>query len=363
MVNMSVKTTDKIVRSLSYLILTVIGLTMLAPLAWMVTTSLKEPGEVFQTPPKWIPTEQVFVRQGDRYLKVAWLPTNGKRVRVERLLERGHNTEVRIMDGSSRGKVITVRRKLLIPAERLSIHWDNYSHAWKAFPVDEAFFGLLNNVDGFLVWYLNSLIVAVTITFGQLLTSSLAAYAFARLKFPLRDKLFLGYLGTMMVPGVVTMIPVFILLKYLDAWTGIPWRNTYKALILPGMFSAYGTFMLRQFFMTIPTELEDAAKIDGCGKLGVYRNVILPLSKPALATLATIVFMGSWNDFMWPLIVTDSTGMKTLPVGLAFFQGQYNTDWAMLMAASLIVMLPVLLVFIFNQRFFVRGIVLSGLKA
>ena len=110
---MSVKTTDKIVRSLSYLILTVIGLTMLAPLAWMVTTSLKEPGEVFQTPPKWIPTEQVFVRQGDRYLKVAWLPTNGKRVRVERLLERGHNTEVRIMDGSSRGKVITVRRKLL----------------------------------------------------------------------------------------------------------------------------------------------------------------------------------------------------------------------------------------------------------
>ena len=371
---MSIKAKDKIVRSLSYLILTVIGVTMLAPLAWMVSTSLKEPGEVFQVPPKWIPTEQVFARKGDRYLKVAWLPMNGaagasvpngrdKRVRVERLLERGHYTIVRVADGSSKGKIMTVRRKLLVPAERVSIHWDNYSHAWKAFPVDEAFFGLLNNVDGFLVWYLNSLIVAGMITFGQLLTSSLAAYAFARLKFPLKDKLFLGYLGTMMVPGVVTMIPVFILLKYLDAWTGIPWRNTYKALILPGMFSAYGTFMLRQFFMTIPTELEDAAKIDGCGKLGVYRNVILPLSKPALATLATIVFMGSWNDFMWPLIVTDSTGMKTLPVGLAFFQGQYNTDWAMLMAASLIVMLPVLLVFIFNQRFFVRGIVLSGLKA
>ena len=356
------KNRQSILRVLAYLLLIGVGLTMLAPLAWMVSTSLKEPGEVFQVPPKWIPTEQIMARKGDRYLKVAWLPMNGKRVRVERLLERGHSTVVRVEDGSSKGKVLTVRRKLLIPAERVSIHWDNYSHAWKAFPVDEAFFGLLRDTDGFLVWYLNSLIVAGTITFGQLLTSSLAAYAFARLKFPLKDKLFLGYLGTMMVPGVVTMIPVFILLKYLDAWTGIPWRNTYKALILPGMFSAYGTFMLRQFFMTIPTELEDAAKIDGCGKFGVYRNVILPLSKPALATLATIVFMGSWNDFMWPLIVTDTTGMKTLPVGLAFFQGQYNTDWAMLMAASIIVMVPVLLVFIFNQRFFVRGIVLSGIK-
>ena len=143
----------------------------------------------------------------------------------------------------------------------------------------------------------------------------------------------------------------------------MPWRDTYKALILPGMFSAYGTFMLRQFFLTIPKDLEDAARIDGCTKLGVYRNVILPLSKPALATLATIIFMGSWNDFMWPLIVTDSTGMKTLPVGLASFQGQYNTDWTMLMAASLIVLAPMVIVFLFNQRYFVRGIVLSGLKA
>lgn len=353
------KTRQLITRLISYLILTAGGVTMLAPLVWMVSTSLKEQGEVFRFPPTWVPTEQVVVQRGDRYLKAAWLEHNGERTKVLRLLEKKTHTVVE----TASGETLTVERKDLTPVEERKFVWSNYTRAWKAYPVDEAFFGLLRNTDGFLAWYINSLVVAFTIVFGQLLTSSLAAYAFARLQFPGRDKIFLGYLATMMVPGVVTMIPVFVLLKYLDAWTGVPWRDTYKALILPGMFSAYGTFMLRQFFMTIPTDLEDAARIDGCTKLGVYRNVILPLSKPALATLATIIFMGSWNDFMWPLIVTDSTGMKTLPVGLASFQGQYNTDWTMLMAASIIVLLPVLIVFIFNQRFFVRGIVLSGLKA
>ena len=359
------KAKTRILRILAYIILLSGGATMLAPLAWMISTSLKQPGEVFQVPPKWIPTEQVMVKTGGRYLKAASLDIGGRKTEVLRVLERQRYSVVRVNDRTSPdfGKTLTVRRKLLTPVERVSIVWANYSRAWKAFPVDEGLFGLLRDTDGFLVWYINSLIVALSITFGQLLTCSLAAYAFARLKFPGRDKLFLGYLATMMVPGVVTMIPVFVLLKYLDAWTGVPWRDTYKALILPGMFSAYGTFMLRQFFMTIPTDLEDAAKIDGCGKLGVYRNVILPLSKPALATLATLVFIGSWNDFMWPLIVTDSTGMKTLPVGLASFQGQYNTDWTMLMAASLIVLAPMVIVFLFNQRYFVRGIVLSGLKA
>ncbi len=349
----------RILSILVFIILAAGGVTMLAPLVWMISTSLKEQGEVFRFPPKWVPSEQVVVREGDRYLKQAWLEQDGRRIKVVRLLEKKSYTVVR----AENGETLTVPRRDLIPVERTKFVWSNYSRAWKAFPVDEALFGLVKNADGFLVWYINSLVVAFCIMFGQLLTSSLAAYAFARLTFPGRDKLFLGYLATMMVPGVVTMIPVFVLLKYLDAWTGVPWRDTYKALILPGMFSAYGTFMLRQFFLTIPKDLEDAARIDGCTKLGVYRNVILPLSKPALATLATIIFMGSWNDFMWPLIVTDSTGMKTLPVGLASFQGQYNTDWTMLMAASIIVLLPVLLVFIFNQRFFVRGIVMSGLKA
>jgi multiple sugar transport system permease protein len=222
------------------------------------------------------------------------------------------------------------------------VMWENYVRAWKAVP-----FGR---------FYLNSIFVAVCVTFGQVFTSSLAAYAFARLHFPGRDKLFLCYLATMMIPGSVTMIPVFILLKT------IGWIDTYWALIVPGIFSAYGTFMLRQFFMGLPKDLEDAAKIDGCSLFGIYYRVILPLSLPALATLTTFTFMGSWNSFMWPLIVINSMEKKTLPIGLASFQGLYTTDWTLLMAGSIIVLLPVLIVFIFNQRFFVKGIQLGAVK-
>ena len=140
------------------------------------------------------------------------------------------------------------------------------------------------------------------------------------------------------------------------------WLNTYKALIIPSIFTAYGTFMLRQFFMTLPSELEDAAKIDGCSLWRIYWQIILPLCKPALATLATFTFLGNWQSFVWPLIVTSTEEMKTLPVGLSYFQDMYSTNWTLLMAGSIIVLVPALLVFIFNQRFFVKGIALSGLK-
>ncbi len=222
------------------------------------------------------------------------------------------------------------------------IVWRNYIDAWRAVP-----FGR---------FYLNSIFIALCQTVGVLLTSSLAAFAFARLKFPGRDKLFFLYLATMMLPGAVTMIPTFILMRLFG------WIDTYKALIIPGLFTAFGTFLLRQFFMSISSNLEDAARIDGCNKLGIYRHVVIPLSKPALATLGTVTFIGSWNNFMWPLIVTNSMEMKTLPIGVASFQGLYTTDWTLLMAASIIVMLPTLIVFIFNQRFFVEGIKLTGTK-
>lgn len=222
------------------------------------------------------------------------------------------------------------------------IVWENYVKAWISVP-----FGR---------WYLNSLLVGATVTFGQVMTSSLAAYAFARLNWPGRDKVFLAYLGTMMIPGAVTMIPVFILLKKLG------WIDTYKALILPVMFSTYGTFLLRQFYMTIPVDLSDAALIDGCSHFGIWWRIIMPLAKPALATLTIFTFLGNWNSFMWPLIVTNSMEMKTLPVGLASFQGLYTTDWNLLMAASIIVLIPVIVVYLFNQRFFVKGIALTGIK-
>lgn len=220
--------------------------------------------------------------------------------------------------------------------------WRNYVEAWNAVP--------------FARFYVNSIFVSLCVTVGQVLTSAMAAYAFARLQFPGRDSIFFGYLATMMVPGAVTMIPVFILLRFLG------WIDTYKAVILPGIFSAYGTFMLRQFFLTLPKDLEDAAKMDGCSYFGIFWRVILPLSKPALATLTTFTFLGSWLNFMWPLIVLNSHSKFTLPVGLAYFQGLHGTHWTLLMAGSMMMIVPVLIVFIFNQRYFVEGIKLTGIK-
>jgi multiple sugar transport system permease protein len=224
----------------------------------------------------------------------------------------------------------------------VSFVWQNYVKVWSVVP--------------FAKFYLNSIFVSLCITFGQVATSAMAAYAFARLNFPGRDKIFFGYLATMMIPGAVTMIPVFILLRHFG------WIDSYKALILPGIFTAYGTFMLRQFFLTLPKDLEDAAKIDGCSYVRIFWHIILPLSKPALATLTTFTFMGSWMNLMWPLIVVNTHTKYTLPVGLAYFQGVHGTDWTLLMAASMMMILPILIVFLFNQRFFVEGIKLTGIK-
>ncbi|MFH1368017.1 MAG: carbohydrate ABC transporter permease [Elusimicrobiota bacterium] len=270
---------DILNKTVAYAALTIFGITMLLPFMWMLSSSLKEPSQVFSSSLSLIPNPIVFT---------------------------------------------------------------NYIEAWNAIP-----FGR---------FYLNSLYIALAVTLGQLVTSSMAAYAFSRLKFPGRDKIFFAYLATMMIPGMVTTIPVFILMKKLD------WLNTYKALIIPGIFTAYGTFMLRQFFMTLPSELEDAAKIDGCSLWRIYWQIILPLSKPALATLATFTFLGNWQSFVWPLIITSTEEMKTLPVGLSYFQDMYSTNWTLLMAGSIIVLVPALFVFIFNQRFFTKGIALSGLK-
>ncbi len=223
-----------------------------------------------------------------------------------------------------------------------SFVWQNYVKVWEVVP--------------FAKFYVNSIFVSICITAGQVITSAMAAYAFARLNFPGRDRIFFGYLATMMIPGAVTMIPVFILLRHFG------WIDSYKAMILPGIFSAYGTFMLRQFFLTLPKDLEDAAKIDGCSYGRIFWHIILPLSKPALATLTTFTFMGSWMNLMWPLIVVNTHTKYTLPVGLAYFQGVHGTDWTLLMAASMLMILPILIVFLFNQRFFVEGIKLTGIK-
>jgi len=223
------------------------------------------------------------------------------------------------------------------------IMWRNYAQVFKLVPFDR--------------FYANSLIVSVSVTLGVLLTSSLAAFAFARLDFPGRDLLFALYLGTLMIPGQVVIIPRFIIIKYLH------WTDTYAALIVPGLFSAYGTFMMRQFFLTLPHALHDAAVIDGCNPFGVYWRIFLPLAKPGLATLGIFTFMNSWNDFLWPLVVTSRVSMRTIPVGLAYFQTQVGTDWHYMMAGATMATVPILIIFSLAQKYFVQGIALTGIKS
>jgi multiple sugar transport system permease protein len=204
-------------------------------------------------------------------------------------------------------------------------------------------------------YLLNSLVVAVGVTVGEVLTSALAAYAFARLRFPGRDPLFLLYLATLMIPGQVTLIPNFIVMRYFD------WINTYQGLIIPTAFTALGTFLLRQYFLSIPRELEEAARIDGASYFKVWWQIILPLATPALATLAVFSFMGSWNSFLWPSVMSSGDQVRTLTVALRALVTEYGTEWGMLMAGSLVATIPMLLVFLAAQQYFVRGIATTGM--
>lgn len=208
----------------------------------------------------------------------------------------------------------------------------------------------------FLLHFKNSIIVAISITFLNLFLNSLAGFAFAKYRFPGKEKVFTLLLATMMVPGQVAMMPVFLILKSLGL------LNTFLGLIIPGASGVFGIFFMRQFMLTIPNDLIDSARIDGCSEFRIYWNIMLPLCKPALATLAIFTFMGSWNEFLWPLIIMTKESMYTLPVALANLNGQYNTEWGLLMAASVVVILPVLLLFISLQRYFMRGIALTGIK-
>lgn len=230
-----------------------------------------------------------------------------------------------------------------------------YPPRWIPDPATGASFQQVWTKVSFGRYLFNSSVVAVTVTLAEVITSSLAAYAFARLRFPGRDTLFLLYLATLMIPGQVTIIPNFIIMRYLH------WINTYQGLIVPAAFTALGTFLLRQYFLSIPRELEEAARIDGASYFQVYSRIIMPLAGPAVATLAVFSFMGSWNSFLWPLIMISEPSMSTLTVALRSFQTEYGTEWSLLMAGSVISLLPMLVIFLAAQRYFVRGIATSGL--
>jgi multiple sugar transport system permease protein len=267
-------------RSLVYLMLTVLAMAALAPILWMVSTSLKTYEQVFVWPPRWIPNPVV---------------------------------------------------------------WHNYLDAWQAAP-----FGR---------YFLNTTILALGDVIGRLAVCSLAAYSLARLRFPGRDLFFGLFLATMMLPGQVTLVPLFLITKSLG------WLNTYQGLIVPDLTSAYSIFFLRQFFRTIPQDLDDAARLDGASRLRTLISIILPLSVPALTVVAVFSFSAGWGSFLWPLIVTTRAEMRTIEVGMAFFQDAHGgIEYPLLMAADTMALIPVVIIFLLGQRQFVTGITLTGLK-
>ena len=252
----------------------------LIPLVWLISTSLKIPGQIFTYPPKWIPSP---------------------------------------------------------------IAWRNYIDVF----INMKFFG----------YFKNTLIITASSMIGMILSSSLIAYGFARIRFFGSRTLFLLLLSTVMLPPQVTMIPVYILFSKLN------WVNTPLPLIVPAFFGyAFYVFLLKQFFHTIPTELEEAARIDGCSTFGIYWRIVMPLCKPALAAVAIFQFQAAWSDFMNPLIYLSSEEKKTLALGLQNFLSVHGGEWHLLMAASTLMVLPVIIVFFTAQRYFISGVVLSGIK-
>ncbi len=272
-----------IANAVTYLLLAVVGATMIAPLVWMISTSLKGYDELWIFPPTLFPS---------------------------------------------------------IPLLR------NYLDAWNYAPFGQ-----------FLI---NSVFVATSVTLGELLTSSMAGYAFARMRFPGRDRLFLAYLATLMIPHQVTLVPLYILMRTFTL------TDTYWALILPGLASAYGTFLMRQYMLATPRDYDDAARIDGANHIVIYSRIIVPQCAPVIATLGIITFLANWNSFLWPLIITSKEQMRTVPIGLAYFTSIPEKvglpQWQLFLAAAVMSMIPTLAVFLACQRYFVRGIAMTGLK-
>ena len=219
---------------------------------------------------------------------------------------------------------------------------ENYSRIFEVFPIGR--------------FALNSAVVAVVSTVLQLVTSAMGAYAFARISFPGREALFVVYLATLMIPMQVLVVPLFIEMRLIGQ------VNSYGGLILPGIASAFGTFLLRQYFLTLPIELEEAARMDGASRWTVFWRIVLPLSGPALATFGIFAFMASWNAFLWPLLIVSDTDLMTLPVGLSNLHGRFVTEWNLVMAGATLSVIPIVVVYLAAQRYVVRGIALTGLR-
>jgi multiple sugar transport system permease protein len=343
MSNLSRRQRKQLGTMLTYFALCALSAVFLLPFVWMVSSAFKTLDTVFEYPPNLLPMETLMSERGTRHLKrVEYRPEKGAKPIPGLLLDlRPGEYQIETEVNPSPQWVKADDVKIL---RRIRFRWENFVQAWTSKPFTRFLF--------------NTVFITVCCIVGQVLTSSLVAFGFSRLQWPGRNLLFMLVLATMMLPGEVTMIPTYLLFRRLG------WIDTFLPLIVPSFLGggAFSIFLFRQFFMTLPRELDEAARIDGCNSLGVYRHVLMPLCKPIVATIAVFAFVGHWNDFLNPLIYLNSSDKYTLAVGLRFFQGAYNTDLHLLMAASTLVLIPVLIVFFLGQKHFVKSIVLSGVK-
>lgn len=335
--------------SAAHLALIVCSVLFLIPFFWLISTSLKTDEEMAVFPPVWLPTQQVTTTK----IRNA----EGKPAGLSRWKRDGSSVDVAEIANLPSGQVrvrylngdqeFVAERADLTKVRRFAPRWENYSEALAYLP-PETFYGLR-----FLA---NTLFLTLMTVAGTVLSSSLVGYAFARLQFPGKGALFVLLLSTMMIPGAVTMMPQFLIFRSLG------WIDTLRPLWVPAFFgSAFNIFLLRQFFMSIPNELEDAAKIDGCGPFGVWWRVMLPLVKPALAAISITGVLGAWNNFQGPLIYVSSPEKMPLAYALQLYQQQHGGEPGLLMAASTLVVLPIIILFFFTQRYFIEGVSLTGL--
>lgn len=338
-------------RVVGYFLLCVVGSAMSLPFIWMVLTSFKHRSEVEQArfwPRTWHPENYAVV------LKLAKDPST-----------IGKDT-MTLSDGAEIAGVdrVNFRDRTREPAEGrvqkedlqgVAIHTARGIERFERSEVDSVDIGGGKYLPiSFGKWYFNSFFVAAWVTVLQVLTSAMAGYAFSRVEWPGRDKVFLLYLGTMMIPGVVLMIPNFQIIVKLGLY------NSYPGLIIPGAFSAFGTFLLRQFMLTIPKSLDEAAKVDGASHWQVFWSVIMPLSRPGLIILAIFTFMGNYKSFFWPLVTIRDEWLYTLPIGMLHFDSTQGRATELIMAAAVLNVLPLIILFIILQRYLVAGIRLGA---
>ena len=321
-------------KIITYTLLTICGIAMIMPFIWMVSTSLKSQFEVNKGNVGFIPLERLTLYEDDdninRLIKV--IKKEKEKSYVHFLNEEGEIIRPYAKVESDR----------IFKKTKLRFHFENFVNAFKKVPFER--------------YFLNTIIVSICVVLGVVTTGSLSAYAFARMRFIGRDWLFYLFISMMMVPQPIYLIPSYVLLNHLG------WIDTYQALIIPWMANIFTIFLLRQQFKTIPQDLFDAAVIDGCSRFDILWRIVLPLSKSVLTTSMIFALIGSWNSFMWPLVMTNSDELRVLQVGLSYFSSEASSQTALLMAASTFSILPLLLLFLFAQKRIISSFASSGLK-